>query len=412
MVSENDVGIGEVRSGSSQWSLKCLGGKPLRCDGLRLVFYPVHSAAASEGNNTYIELTIEKKRPKTSANIKRTPFEEENYIASAWMRPLRLPMSRGPRCLRVLPPTADMAISNLTESFTNGKVAEGTVNRIVLKLKAGSQENCNDIKIRFSCSSLMISPEGQTILIKGEGEENPEGKRIADKKNPSVRTPILVQKDEGASALSTEFGYNLPSGWKVLPSCQGDEDGYLHVTSKLQKGDATYVCFDLYRPSPQVTETQSSTGQSFDDEDLAYEENVCQSDIEVSVCYRQERPARKTKQMPVRRKPRKKPGEQAGSVATATAEEDESDLVYLSHNVQVMWSAPISAIFSPGRKQYQPSGNRHPSNFDAGPSTISGELVLVDRERISSKCTLEAAASVDGLLIDIEEVRFEVRSRG
>jgi hypothetical protein len=413
LVSEKDFGDEEARRGNGQWSFKCLGGKPLRCDGLRLVFYPVHAAATSEGENTEIELTIEKKQPKTAANIKRTPFEEENYIASAWMRPRHLPMSRGPRCLRVLPPMADMLITNLTESITNGKAMEGTVNRIILKLKAGSQESCSDVKVKFSSSSLMITNEGQTLPIKGDDEENPEGKPIASKNNQNVRTPVLVRKDDNAPHHTTEYGYDLPAGWALLGNGQSLEDDYLPVVSTLKKGEATYAYFDIYRPSPQVTHTDAPA-HSFDEEELSYQKYMCQTDIDVSVCYRQDRSAQKTKQMPVRRKPRRKPGDDAAGSAPAV-EDEVSDLVYSGHSVQVMWATPISAFFSPGLKQYQPSGNRHPTNSDTDPSrslsaaaAAANEMVLVDRERISSKCTLEATASADGLFVDIEEVRFAV----
>jgi hypothetical protein len=37
-------------------------------------------------------------------------------------------------------------------------------------------------------------------------------------------------------------------------------------------------------------------------------------------------------------------------------------------------------------------------------------MVLIDGERVSTKCTLEAATSADGLLADIEQIRFEVSS--
>ena len=160
MVSEEVYGDKESSGRNSQWSLRCLGGKPLRCDGLRLVFYPVHSAALSKSENTIVELTIEKKFLKTETNIKRTPFEEDNYISSAWRRPQHIPLTSGPRCLRVLSPLADMIVTNLTESSTGGKALEGTVNRVLLRLKAGLLENCSDVKFKVRSSSFLVSSQG------------------------------------------------------------------------------------------------------------------------------------------------------------------------------------------------------------------------------------------------------------
>jgi hypothetical protein len=379
------------------------------------VFYPVYSATISEGKNTEIELTIEKTQNKTEAKIKRTPFEEDNYIASAWLRPKHLPMSRGPRCLRVLPPLAEMVVTNLTEPCTNGKVLEGTVNRIILKLKAGLQENCTDVKFRVTCSSLLVTAEGKTKRIAAEEAEGQELDPIANMKNARVRTPVQVTKDDFATAQMTEYGYEIPAGWALIGDGQGSRDNYSPVVSTLKSGESTYAYFDVYRPSPQVTRMDGIVQDGVNPEDLAYDRDMCQTDIDVSICYRQARPSQKMKRMPVRRS-RKKPGED--EAAAPAADDNEDDLVYLDHSMAVLWSAPISAVFSPGLKQTQPSGNRHPSNNvpDLNSSTRSltaatkNEMVLIDGERVSTKCTLEAATSADGLLADIEQIRFEVSS--
>ena len=113
---------------NGEWSTKCLGGKPVRCEGLCLVFSSVQSAML-EKRSMEIELTMEKKPITTESNVKKTPFEHENYISSSWTRPRHIPMKYGPRCLRVLSPIADMTVENLTESFTNGKLLEGKMNR-------------------------------------------------------------------------------------------------------------------------------------------------------------------------------------------------------------------------------------------------------------------------------------------
>jgi hypothetical protein len=80
-----------------------------------------------------------------------------------------------------------------------------------------------------------------------------------------------------------------------------------------------------------------------------------------------------------------------------------------------MWNAPMVVVFSPGIKQTHPSGNRHPSNFVPDPlssvapgNSQESEMVLIDGERISTKCVLEAAVSIDGMTVEIEKIRFEV----
>lgn len=394
----------------------------MRCDGIQFVFYPVYASATSEGKMCEIELTIEKKQPKTQANIKRTPFEEDNYVASAWMRPRHLPMNRGPRCLRVLPSMADLIVTNLTESYTNGKVLEGTVNRILLKLKAGAEENCTDVTFRVSCSSFLITIDGNTKRIVSEDSDDSE-KTTEKMDNPAVRTPVLVKRDQSAPAMTTEYGYELPAGWVLVGDGQGIRDRYSSVVSTLRSGDSTFAYFDLYRPSPKMTRMDGVLQVGEQEEDFACERDMCQTDVDVSVSYRQERSAKQVKKS--RRRARKKPAlsgltpeSDTGDGEEAKAEEDTPDLVTLDYTASVMWNAPIAAAFYPGIKETHPCGNRHPSNTvpdpEAGklpPDVVETEMVLIDGERVNTKCSLEAVASSDGLTAEIERIRFEVRWR-
>ena len=415
MVSEEVYGDKESRGGNSQWSIKCLGGKPLRCDGLRLLFYPVHSAAVGDGENTIVELTIEKKSPRTEANIKRTPFEEDNYIASAWKRPQHIPLTRGPRCLRVLSPMADMIVTNLTEPYTNGKVLEGTVNRVLLRLKAGLLENCLDVKFKVQSSSFLVSTQGKTrrLVDVDQNQDSDDSAEQVSKENPRARTPILVTRDGSAKGQATMFGYDIPAGWTIVDETQGSSDEkYLPIVSTLKSGESTYAFFDVYRPLPIITRMDGVLQAGEKKEDLEFDQDLCQTDIDVSISYRQERPTAKTK-APIRRRSRKKPGE---DVQHEQAEEEEkSDLVNLNHRTRVLWVSPISAVFSPGLKDTNPCGNRHPSNnlpdtgnISAYDASTQREMVILDGDRVSTKCTLEAAASVDGLGADIDEIRFKV----
>jgi hypothetical protein len=415
LVSEETYGDVESRKGSGQWSLRYLGGRPLRCDGLRLVFYPVHSAAVSEGENTIVELTIVKNYPKTEMNIKRTPFEEDNYVASAWKRPRHISLTRGPRCLRVLSPMADMVVTNLTEASTNGKVVEGTVNRILLRLKAGQNENCLDVKFKVICSSFLISPEGNVRRgVDATDDSLYDRDTAVSKEDSRVRTPVLVKRDENAKNQTTCFGYSLPAGWAIASSeSQDPSDGFVRVVSTLKSGGSTYAYFDVYRPLPAITRIDGVVQEGESEEDFMFDQDLCQTDIDVSVSYRQERAALKTKQMPIRRRSRMKPGEEPG---VEDEDEEKFDLVSLEYSSRVMWVSPIAAFFSPGLKTTHPCGNRHPSNNlpnrgDISPRSESEptEMVVLDGERVSTKCTLEAVAAEDGLTVNIDAIRFEVR---
>lgn len=413
--------VDESRPSNAQWSLRCIGGKPLRCDGIQFVFYPVYASATSEGKSCEIELTIEKKQPRTQANIKRTPFEEDNYIASAWMRPRHLPLNRGPRCLRVLPPMADLIVTNLTESYTNGKVLEGTVNRVLLNLKAGTEENCTDVTFRVTCSTLLITIDGTTKRIVSGDDDDSEKGSTEKMHNPVVRTPVLVKRDQHAPAIMTEYGYELPAGWALVGDGQGIRDRYSPVVSTLRSGDSTFAYFDLYRPSPKLTRMEGVLQVGEQEEDLACERDMCQTDVDVSISYHQERSAKQVKIS--RRRGRKKPAlsgstaeSDSGDGEEAKVEEDTPDLVTLDYTASVMWNAPIAAAFSPGIKETHPCGNRHPSNTVPDPEAAilppgveETEMVLIDGERVNTKCSLEAVASADGLTAEIERIRYEVR---
>ena len=422
LVTEGEFGGENSGAGNGQWSLRYLGGKPLRCDGIRLVFFPVYAQASSDGKNCEIELTIEKKQPKTAAKIKRTPFEEDNYISSAWSRPRYLPLSRGPRCLRVLAPVADLIVTNITESYTNGKALEGTVNRILLKLEAGPAENCSDMQIRVQCASLLITVEGKSKRITA-GEAADDQAPSVDRKNPRVRTPVLVMQDENASSQTIEYGYDLPTGWKLVGDGQGIQDNYTPLVATLQSGDATYAYFDLFRPSPQVTRMDGILQVGEQAEDLVGEWDMCQTDVDVSICYGQERPKHAFKSARGRKRGKRSsqaPSGDGDDVVKSTqsaiqGEANESDLVFKEYTCSVFWGPPIQTTFSPGPETTYPCGNRHPSNIIPDPesaapsnSDADNEMVLVDGDRVTTKCILEGAGTADGLLAEIKKIRFEV----
>jgi hypothetical protein len=284
-----------------------------------------------------------------------------------------------------------MIVTNMTENFTGGKALEGTVNRILLQLKAGPQEKCRDVAIRLSCSSVLVTPSGGSTRISTKKDDDEDSSNLVDPKNPHVRNPVLLRQQDQAKGGTIEYGYDIPSGWELLGQ---NEDGFTPVVEVLDNGEHTYTYFDVFRPSPRVIRLDGLNHQNMDDEGLIYEQSTCQTDFEVSIRYHQQRVAE-----------------------DASSDEHEADVVVLTQTIPVVWSPPLSATFSPGLKTSHPCGNRHPTNTiqDAmsrrNPSTdeLEEEMVLIDGERVSCKCTLESAAAADNLFVEIDEIKFEVR---
>lgn len=428
LISEQSFRKGP-RDGNAQWSLRYLGGKTMRCDGICLVFYPVHTEkiAMPGGTMNVIELTIEKRQYETTgiANFKRTPFEEDNYIASAWARPKALPLIRGPRCLRVLGPIPQMLITDMTDPMTNGKALEGTVNRILLKLQAGPSEECRDIRYKVTCSTTQLSLDGSTNLL-GSGDDIIGGTPDNDQKLKNIRCPVLVQEKSGESGKqSTQYGFDLPPNWEIHGSGVVSLGEITPDVSLLKAGEIAYVFFDLYRPARNLTSIDA-----FIDENVGSQASIlnvdpedsgmCQTDFDVSVTYKQVRP--KAQQTRTRRRQRpairqSSSNDQLGD--TCLDDSDTSDLVYLSFNGTVVWTSPISASFvaAPGIQKAYPSGSRHPSNSqpdesksddDENSSILErSEIAMIDGEIVLTHCILEANNIAPGTNVTISKIRFE-----
>jgi hypothetical protein len=415
LISEELFGTGPSSS-NAQWSLRFLGGRPLRCDGLQLTFYPVYvETTASGGSITFIELTIEKKKPKTAANIRRTPFEEDNYLASAWSRPHHLPLTGGPCCLRVLGPIPEMTVTNVSDPMTSGRALEGTVNRVLFKFQAGDTEICRDIKFRVTCGSTLLTPDGTTRRIAEEESSLPEEGLTEAMKNPAVRTPVLVTSDSSFKIpQATEFGYDLPVGWTLLGKGHGDREEQRPPTQELQCGESTYVWIDLFRPLLPLSAQERK--ESEDDESIRGA-SICQTDFDLAITYRQAKPT--AHKQPVRRgSRRRKPvvPSDAAAEETESAEKlaDVSDLVVLEHSGSVLWTTPLLAKFSlaEGMPSFYPSGSRHPSNtLSESKEAPESEIALVDGQRFSAKCTLRATAASDGLSVEIVKITYKVRRK-
>jgi hypothetical protein len=396
----------------------------LLCDGLHISFYPVQAEKGSAEKVTVIDLTIEKKKMRTAANIARTPFEEENYISSAWSRPQHLPFSRGPRSIRVLGPQPELVVSNITEDATNGKAVEGTVNRILLKLQTGHEEICSDFKIAVTCFSVLISPSGSTTRLVAGDTITTETENSVDMRNPGLRTPILVSPSSsvGAEPNVTELGYDLPMGWKVAGTGQRCS---MTDIPPLARGGIAFIHLDFFRPAASTERTIAQNGDLKEDDSVA--SSRCKTDFYVTISYRQRRPAAQTiKHTRTRRTSRKLPvmstakeavGESTGvSISNHDGSESGSEVLYDDATIEyvgsILWDPPFAATFAAGARKGFPSGMRHPSNnIDFLPSaSLDNEWLVANGEVVSTRCVLQLNPLMEGLKAEILSVRFKVRN--
>jgi hypothetical protein len=400
--------------------MKYLGGKPLRCDGMCLEFYPVQvvKSAGSTEAVTPIVLTIGKKKPKTAANIKRTPFEEENYIASAWSRPDSLKLSLGPRSLRVLPPLPDLVIENLTEEMTGGNGLEGTVNRVLLKLTPGARERCVDIKYKVTCFSVLMGQNGTTRRLVSESELV-ESEGAISMKNSSFRTPSLVTPGNDSSTVSTtDYGYDTPSGWKVAGTGQALSG---RTIPSLSYGESGYVAIDLYRPSLRI---HAIGAHDSDDEDVGATA-LCKTDFYFSISYRQETAVRETgKRSSIRRsvtrqRPRMTSSTEAESDASMPKVAQEAsaplrpqdalfDEVSLEYTGSLVWSRPLSAAFRHGASNVCPIVQSGTVQQTSNEESSNGKsFQVMDGENVTTTCAIQVESAVEGLKTEVIAIRYE-----
>lgn len=313
---------------------------------------------------------------------------------STWERPRFHPLSLGPRCIRVHGPIPGITITDMTSAQTRRKVMEGTVNRILLRVRAGPGETCRDLKFSVKCSSAMALTE--------EGPDGPTEKELEDKADPArppKREPMLVEQDVTMSShYFTKEGYALPNQWKPRGGDEESDDVKSPITADLGSGETAYFFFDIFRPMPLLPKVGN------DSDDLS-----CWTNYTISLSYNQGRPNRRTD--------------------TAITDEDgKGDPVARNVSGSLLWSSPLSAQFSPvqGDQKAYPSGSRHPSNktpdvdpdsndsfksFGGSIDDISGEAVATDGEEVKIRCHLEADDAKDGLAVNIHQISFRTSDK-
>jgi hypothetical protein len=393
--------------------LQCLGGKPLVCEGMKLCFYPVQAqkTTGSAERLTIIELVVDKKKSRTAANIRRTPFEEENYLSSAWSRPQHVSFALGPRSIRVLGPEPGLVITDLSSDVTRGHALDGTVNRILLQFQADRGETCESLAISASCFSVLITPTGATKRLVSEQEMmSPETENSLNETDVRYRTPILVEELPPSSKFSPHHanGFALPSGWTTSGSGQKKTS----TISSLKQGQTTLYAMDFYRPSIKHVADSSDDGK-FSDDRLG-DVSICKTDYYLTIKYKQLRHRdkktllKRTRRRPSRRRPVmpsrcSSDNNEASTIeATGSGQEgadcDDYEDVSLEYSGSICWVNPLIAKFDHGTQQ--PSGIRQ--------SNHAQHFKVIDGSRISVRCTLSRDPAIENLRTEIVSVAVKV----
>ncbi|KAG7357003.1 hypothetical protein IV203_001691 [Nitzschia inconspicua] len=329
-----------------------LGGKPLRCAGLKMTISPIRSSAK-------IELRLERVTRPPDPATKRTPFEADNYVSSAWERPEGVPLNLGPRCLRILPPMPKMRVTDITFPFTKGVALEGTVNRFVLMLEADHSEDCIDLKVQTAYSSKTL----------GLGMDTPMKRDLLNDDIPLERKPVLVKYDGTSFPSPSSCGCYLPPGWSAVQCSgsggEGTSDGYEYakVSSYIGRNSSVFVFFDLYRPISDPSENGT-------------EHEQCETHICVSMTYRQGR-------VSLQPQSHSRPKMQLVSENESVGD----DRVSLDYKRSIVWKQPFSSAFA----------NHHAN------SSVPGKI-SVENQSFSSNCRLGPSTDVESLAVKIEKV--------
>jgi hypothetical protein len=295
----------------------------------------------------------------------RISIEEDNYVFSAWERSRSFSLRSGPRCLRVLTPTPDIEISDLTAMATSGKAMEGTVNRIVLRIKAGPYSQCKDLKMNVTCSSSILREISKDTSIMDNETE---------KEGVLSRPPLLVRKVETIAPAIETVASSVPPGWCIDGNGEGSDEEWSNVASFLGSGEDVNTFFNLYRQLPLPANEVTAN-------------SPCETKFVVRVSYKQIRPSQ-------------------GSEASG------GDLVVQHYSGSIVWCPPLKSSISlvSGLNKSFPSGIRHNSNTSSNLEGFLDTNVVMDGENVTVRCGLKATAAENGFALTLNRVSFEVRS--
>ena len=344
-----------------------IGGVPMVCHGIVLKL---------KNGDSSLKLQIDRPSlvsPLLRSGTQRSLMEESNYTAHSWSRPTFHPWCLGPRVLRVLGPRPYMHLTNLTHELTLGRAVQGTVNRIMLRLDAGRDEDCYDVRIRLKCKSHKKKPQPSA-----EEATTPEYEALDVEPN---RMPTFVQKAEDVTIeFVSENGVSLPGGWEVRKDVGSDEshDMTTLLSSHIEAGKSLLCPLDIFRPlDPSVKIHDAFT---------------CSTSYDVIITYRQVRSGK----------------------GLNKSDDSSGDQVMVMQSGIIEWITPFTAEFSQtnGHQRPYPCGIQHASNLITAQSLPEPgeELVVADGQQIQMKCSIKPNGLGSNVAASILYVTNEVRT--
>lgn len=274
-----------------------------------------------------------------------------------------------------------MHVTNLTDAHTDCKAVEGTVNRILFMLEAGSDEDCHDIRVRLSCRSSS----------KPRSNESTDDAML-EGALPSIkphRMPLFVQKAIDPSVkIVMQNGVTLPGGWEPRKDVGTDEshDEATEISPLLVSGESLIFPLDIFRPLDQSSSSDN-------------EANSCLTHYDVIIMYRQLRVGKRS-----------------------NVSDKSGDQVMVLQNGYIDWISPFTAEFSQtnGPTKPYPCGIQHVSNMvtqspppKPSSSAIGTDSIAADGERVPMRCSLVAKglkSKVAAIILRVtNEVRFDHR---
>jgi len=301
---------------------------------------------------------------------KRISLEEDNFVYSAWSRPDYFPMHSGPRCMRVLRAQSQLEITDLTSPLVKNKAMIGTVNKFVLKLKAGSMEQCKNVKMRVTCSSWLDMGSSEDSVAETGGAV------ASDQTDPEI-LPVLVTPTSENAAFNSFFqkADDVLPGWKKIT---GDTqhgqtlDEWVPITDNLHCGMETFCSFALYKALPP-------NGH--------HEKFQCKTKFTVDISYNQIRLDQKN------------------------VGQDKEPVIHTYRGI-IDWCSPFDAEFRvlPRKQGSSPSGSRHPSNAVGNLTATASNIAVLSGNLVVVTCSLQSPGAADNLSVEVGNVEFSTDS--
>jgi hypothetical protein len=300
------------------------------------------------GCNDSLKIQIESPyliSPLRRTGTQRSLMEETNYTSFSWFRSLHHPWCLGPRVLRLLGPRPRMTVTNITGPLTGYRAVKGTVNRILLRLKADTDVSCWDVRVGIKCTTLKkLDLVTATALKVGS---------------------TFVHRTSDPTVKFVTDGVSLPSGWEPRQDVCTDEyhSPATSVSPHIGAGKSLLFPLDVFHPLDQSLPFERDTYTS-------------STSFEVAFTYRQVRSGKRTNRT-----------------------HDPGDHVVVVLSGSIDWVSPITGDFFPCIRPTKlfPCGIQHSSNMrlEASPeptSAVGTELIAADGDSIRMRCSLQATS--------------------